>query len=150
MAWLELGFIDMEVEVDAPVEAVFAFFRDVEGWASWASGIRRAFRTSDGPWGEGFRFGFVPDFLPVPMKPRVLRYEENRLIEWGVEAPAFSVTHRFVFQPAGEQRCRIRQTESARGLAALLMRPLRNRIESFDRRLAQDLEEAVRRGLARS
>jgi len=146
MAWLELSFIDMEVTVDAPVETVFAFLLDVERWPSWASGVRRAFRKSDGPWGTGAQFGFVPDFLPVPMVARVLAYEENRLVEWGVRAPGFSVAHRFAFQPAGEGRCRVVQTESAGGLAALLMRPLRGRIESFDRRMARDLQTAVSRG----
>ena len=150
MSLLELDFIDMQVELDAPVEEVFAFFLQLERWSSWASGIRRAFRKSDHPWREGFRLGFVPDFLPVPIVTKVIGYEENRLVEWGMRTPAGSVIHRFEFEPMGDGRCRVRQVEAARGLPAILMRPLKGRIESFDRGLAEDLQEAVRKGFLRA
>jgi hypothetical protein len=145
-----LEFVDERVEMDAPVEEVFGFFQQVERWPSWASGIRRAFRKSDGPWGKGFSLGFVPDFLPVPLAVRVLRYEEGRLIEWGVETRLATVLHRFEFEVRGRNRCALHQREEARGLAALLMRPLARKIGAFDRGLARDLQTAVRKGLHRA
>lgn len=145
MGWLQLDFIDSRIEVEGPAEELFDFFLQVERWPSWASGVRRAFRKSNEPWGVGSRFGFVPAFLPLPISTRVLSYRKGRLVEWGVRSRAASVVHRFEFEPAAGGRTAVRQVEFARGVAALLLRPLRRRIHDFDQAMLEDLRKVRER-----
>ncbi len=150
MGLFQLDFIDCRTEMEAPVEDVFSFFQQVERWSTWAAGIKRAFRKSDGPWGTGFRFVFVPALFPMPLAVEVTGYEEGRLIEWGIRSSVATVIHRFEFEPMGEDRCSVRQTEFAQGVTAVLMRPMRQKIKDFDQRLATDLQDAIRKGLHRA
>jgi uncharacterized protein YndB with AHSA1/START domain len=145
MALFRLDFIDYSTEIDAPVEEVFAFFKDVEKWPSWTTGIKKAYRKSPGEWGVGFKLGFKPDFAPAPVDVKVLDFEEGRLVAWGLRTPVGTLIHRFDFEPLDEGRCRVRHTEYAEGLFAILTRPMRRKIESFDRLLADDLQAAFKK-----
>jgi hypothetical protein len=145
MALLRLDFIDYSTDIDAPVEEVFAFFKDLERWPSWATGIKKAYRKPGRDWGVGFKLGFVPNFLPVPLAVKVLDFEEGRLVAWGLRTPVATVIHRFDFEPLDAGRCRVRHTEVAEGLLAILARPLQGKIEYFDRLLADDLRAAFRK-----
>ncbi len=142
MALLRLDFVDCSNEIDAPVEEVFAFFKEVDQWPSWATGIKKAYRKGGGDWGVGFKLGFVPDFLPFPLEVKVLDYEEGRLVAWGVRSPVATMIHRLDFEPLDGGRCRVRQREFAEGLLAILTRPMRGKVEAFDRRLGDDLQAA--------
>ena len=55
--------------------------------------------------------------------------------------------HQFDFEPLDEGRCRVRHTEYAEGIFAILTRPMRAKIEKFDRQVADDLEAAFARSL---
>jgi len=145
MALLRLDFIDYSTEIDTPAEEVFAFFKDVENWTSWATGIKKAYRKSGGDWGVGFKLGFVPVFLPFPLEVKVLDFEEERLVAWGLRTPVATMIHRFDFEPLDEGRCRVRHREYAEGLLAILTRPMRAKIEQFDRLLADDLEAVFKK-----
>ena len=145
MALLRLEFISESTEIDAPVHEVFTFFKDLEKWTSWATAIKKAHRKPGGDWGVGFRFSFVPMFLPFPLDVKVLEYEEGRRIAWGLRTPVATMVHRFDFESLGEGRCRVRQNEYAEGLLAVLTRPLRNKVADFDRLLARDLQAAFRK-----
>jgi len=149
MGLAELTFIDYRTEMGAPVEDVFAFFKKVEEWPSWGTGIKQASRKGDADWGRGFRLGFTPDFLPIPLMTKVIDYEEGRLIEWGLRTPVAAVVHRFEFEPLGESNSSVRQLEYAQGLLAVLLRPLKGKIEAFDRQLSDDLVAAIGKGLHR-
>ncbi len=145
MALLRLEFIRESTEIDAPVQEVFTFFKDLEKWTSWASGIKKARRKPGADWGVGFKFSFVPFFLPVPLDVKVLEFEEGRRIAWGMQTPVATMVHRFEFEPLGEARCLVRQEEYAEGLLAILTRPLRGKVEDFDRLLAADLQAVFRK-----
>ena len=145
MALLRLDFIDYSTEIDAPVEEVFTFFKDLENWTSWATGIKKAYRKPGGDWGVGFKLGFVPVFLPFPLEVKVLDFEEERLVAWGLRTPMATMIHRFDFEPLDEGRCRVRHTEYAEGLLAILTRPMRAKIKHFDRLLADDLQAVFKK-----
>ena len=83
MALFRLDFIDYSTEIDAPVEEVFAFFKDVEKWPSWTTAIKEADRKSDGDWGVGFKLGFARTLRP-PLDVKILDFEEGRLVAWGL------------------------------------------------------------------
>ncbi len=145
MALLRLEFIDYSTEIDAPVGEVFTFFKDVDKWTSWATGIKKAYRKPGGDWGVGFKLAFVPNFLPIPLDVTILDFEEGRLIAWGLRTTVATVVHRFDFEALEGDRCRVRHREYAEGLLAVLSRPLRRKIENFDRLLADDLQAAFRK-----
>lgn len=140
MAWPRLEFIDYVSDIDAPVEEVFRFFKDVEKWPSWTKAIKKAYRKSEGDWRVGFKLGFASDLLPMPLEVKVIEFEEGRRIAWGMRNPVATIIHRFDFEPSGDRRCRVRHTEYAEGLFAILTWPLRGKIEQFDRLIADDLK----------
>ena len=144
MGLWRLEFIDYSTEIDAPAEEVFAFFKNLERWSSWTSSVKSASAKSGGAWGAGFKIGFVPEFLPFPLVARIISYEEGRLIEWGIRTSAATLVHRFEFESLGTNRCRVRHHEYATGLLALLTRPMKGKIERFDRKLADDLRAAFK------
>ena len=147
---LRLDMIDYTTEIDAPVNDVFTFFKDVENWHTWASGIKKAYRTPGTDWGLGFKFKFVPKFMPVPMEVPIIDYQENRVIAWGIRKPMATIIHRFDFEAIDDQRCRVRHTEFAEGLLAILSRPMKNRIEEFDRGFADDLQAVFQKTAGRA
>ena len=142
MALIRVDFIDYTTEIDAPVEEVFRFFKDLEKWPSWTTAIKKAYRKSEGDWGVGFKLGFEADLLPIPMEVKVIDFEEGRLVAWGMRSPVATIVHRFDFEPLDEGRCRVRHTEWAEGLLAILMWPMRGKIKDFDRLIADDLQTA--------
>lgn len=142
MALLRLDFIDHASDIDAPVEEVFRFFKELEKWPSWTKAIKKAYRKSEGDWRVGFKFGFEAELLPIPLEVKVIDYQEGRLIAWGIRNPVATLVHRFDFESVGEGKCRVRHTEYAEGLLAILTRPMRARIENFDRLIADDLQAA--------
>jgi len=142
MGLLRLDFIDYTTEIEAPVEKVFSLFQKVEEWPLWTSAIKRAYTKSDGAWGVGFGLGFVPYFALWPIEVKLVDYQENRLIEWGIRSPLATIIHRFEFEPLGKDRCSVRQREFAEGLFAIFSRPFKGVIERFDRLLGDDLKAA--------
>jgi hypothetical protein len=140
MALLRLDFIDYATEIEAPVEKVFAFFKEVEKWPSWTTAIKKACCKSKGEWRKGFRLSFVPQFLPIPTEIPLVEYEEGRVIAWGMTSPIATVIHRFDFEPIDDQRCRVIHTEYAEGFYAILLRLMKNKITEFDRKFADDLQ----------
>jgi len=142
MGLLRLDFIDYTTEIEASVDEVFSFFKEIESWPTWTAAIKRAYRKPGGAWGVGTKVGFVPDFMPLPVEAKVLGYEEGRLVEWGIRSAAATIIHRFEFQPVADDRCRVRHLEYAEGLFAILVRPMKGKIEAFDRKLADDLKAA--------
>ena len=89
----------------------------------------------------------MPDFIPLPIVTSVIGYEKDRLVEWGIRTPLATMVHRFEFEPLGEGRSTVRHHEYARGLLAILARPLKGKIEAFDRQFAKDMEASIRNGL---
>jgi hypothetical protein len=88
----------------------------------------------------GFKLAFKPDFAPASLDVKLVDFEEGRLIAWGIRNPLTTLIHRFDFEPLDEGRCRVRHTEYAEGILAILTRPMRGKIEHFDRQVADDLQ----------
>jgi len=126
MALLRLEFINYATEIKAPVEEVFNFFKEVEKWPSWASGIKRAYCKSTGQWQEGFRLVMVPHFLPLTMELPLVSYEEGKTIAWGFTSSMATIVHAINFEPVDSSSCRVIHSEFAEGIFAITFRPLKN------------------------
>jgi len=125
--------------VEAPVSDVFALIVDVDHWTDWTTGVHRS-RLLKGPLRLGAALMFVPKFLPVPVSARVIAFEKDRLVSWGVRTPLASLVHSFSFEPLDAARTLVRHSEFAENLLALLTLPLRTKIRDFDEGLSRDLQ----------
>ncbi len=140
-------FTDFTNEIDASVEDVFTFFKQIEKWPTWTSAIKKAKPVSEGDWRVGWKFSMNASFAPmIPLRITMLEYEEHKLIGWGVKyGPLLTVIHRFHFEPLGPGRCRVRNHEFGEGWLAVFMPPLAGMIDKFDRTWANDLEANFRK-----
>jgi hypothetical protein len=117
--------IDTTIEIDAPIEKVWAEFADFERWPEWnpfivelggevAAGGRLDVRMQP-PGGKAMTF-----------RPEVLEFAPERELRWlgRVLLPGvFDGEHRFRLESVGDDRTRFTQSEKFRGvLAGLLMR----------------------------
>ena len=125
--------------VDAPVEDVFALVVDVDHWTDWTSGVVRS-RLLRGPLRLGAGLSFVPKFFPVPITAKVIGFEPNRLVSWGVRTPLATLVHSFSFEALDEGHTLVRHSEFAENLLALATYPLRDKIRAFDEGLSRDLQ----------
>ena len=139
-------FTDFTNEIEAPVEEIFEFFKQIEKWPEWTSAIRKSRPVSPGDWRIGYQFSMNPGFAPfIPLRITIFEYEEHKRIGWGVRFPGLQVIHRFDFERLGANRTRVRNTEFADGLLAVFMTPLGGMIDSFDRKWANDMEARFRK-----
>lgn len=140
----EVTFIDESWTIDASTEEVFGLLEDVNGWPEWASKIKSASQTGKGPLSPGDTIEFTPDLLlPIPLKANVQVVEGPHRISWGVDAPGFSLEHRFEVTENGDS-CEVHQHESAAGFLAPLGFPLKGLLYEFDKQWGDDLVEYFR------
>jgi len=135
---LHIDSIDYTNELDAPVEEVFAVFKDIARWPEWVSVLSAAAPLSTGPLRVGFRLQMTPVDLGRPVKTTMLEVEENRVIAWGLRSRLASLVHTFRFDPLGPDRCRLRHTEFSAGLLAIPAWLLRKKIYAYDRQWSED------------
>ena len=132
-----------EIELDKPIDELFARFVDYTTWDSW---MPKSFRPVRGP----ARALQVGDRVAVRMGPglltplSVLRVRDNREICWRGGIPGLSVgDHSFFFDDLGEGRTRIRSEEPFRGLLPSLG-PLGRAIEREASNAGKDMLEGFR------
>lgn len=138
MALLHIDSIDYTNEIDAPVEEVFAVFKDIANWPQWVTVLSAAAPLSTGPLRVGFRLQMTPVDFGRPIKTTLLEYEENRVIAWGLRSRIASLVHTYRFEPIGSDRCRLRHTEFSEGLLAIAAWLLRRKIYAYDRQWSDD------------
>lgn len=138
MALLHIDSIDYTNELDAPVESVFATFKDIARWPEWVSVLSAAAPLSSGPLRVGFRLQMTPVDLGRSLTTSLLEYEENRVIAWGLRSRVASLVHTFRFAPISDDRCRLRHTEFSEGLFAIAAWLLRKKIYAYDRQWSDD------------
>ena len=94
----------LSVDIQAPPEAVWAVWSDVERWPEWTAGVARVERLDPGPLAVGRRARVrQPKFPPAVW--RVTELEENRGFTWVSVTPGAHVTgsHRIVPQQGGSR-----------------------------------------------
>lgn len=146
MAWLHIDSFDHIDELDAPVEEVFAVFKDIARWPEWVSVLSAAAPISTGPLRVGFRLEMTPVDLGRSIKTTLIEYEENRLLTWGMRTWIASLVHTFRFEAIGPQRCRLHHTEISEGLLGIAAWLLRKKILAYDGQWSRDFVKRFARG----
>lgn len=145
MALLHIDSIDFTNEIAAPVEEVFAVFKDISRWPEWVSVLTAAAPLSEGPLRPGFRLQMTPVGLSFAFKTTLLEYVENRRVVWGLRSRVASLVHGFHFEPLAADRCQLRHTEFSEGLLAVAAWLLRRRVYAYDRQWSEDFKTRFER-----
>jgi uncharacterized membrane protein len=142
------------IEIDAPLDEVFAWFADWEQWPHWMSHVRQV-RSSGAPL-DGPRIGerthWVvdgPAGVPVEWDAVVTRFVPSQRVSWRtVEGAAVRHAGTLQFEPSerGGTRVQIRMTYAppagvvGHGIAALLGRDPRHQLDDDLARLKSTIE----------
>lgn len=137
---LQRYYTDMVTDVPVSARQAFRFFCKVEDWGTWSDAVRYA--KLFGGWKTGALLVFAPKFGKLPAAPlpvRILDFQQDREITWGVEVPGGCLKHRFTFIPSGEGQCRIHHEEWSEGVVTLLAWPMAGLIRRFNDTFAREL-----------
>ena len=95
--------IEHTVEIDRPVDEVFAFMASVENLPSWAENTVQAEQTSAGPVGEGTTCRVVNRAMGQQLDHRfvVTEYEPNRRYAARSTSGPFPMALSYTVEPAG-------------------------------------------------
>jgi hypothetical protein len=130
-------WIDHTSEVEAPLGAVMALLSDLDQWPAWTPGLSAIERDTSQPVRVGTRFTMrvkpAPFHPPLPLRCKVYRLEPS-LIEWGGDALASSVRHRFALSELSATRTRVHQVEYATNVLAVIARIAEPGILKYDLR----------------
>lgn len=110
------------VDVDLPVERLWAAFADAETWPAWNRCFSRVW-VRDGALREGDRFFWlfnpIRPFLPyrLPAVARIVEWRPQEQVTWEVSLPGFHARHSYCFEALGPERARFGSWEVAEGPA---------------------------------
>lgn len=95
--------IEYSVQINRPIEDVFAFVSNLENWPQWISGASEAKQTSPGPLGVGTTFRQVSHFLgrQFEVNGRVTEYEQNRKFTVESDSKPVPFGNTITLEPAG-------------------------------------------------
>lgn len=137
---LQRYYTDMVTEVPASARQAFRFFCQVDDWSSWSEAIRYA--RLFGGWEKGSLLVFaakIGRLPPAPLPVRILDFQQDRELTWGLEIPGGCIKHRFTFIPTAEDHCRIHHEEWSEGVVTLLAWPAAGLIRQFNEAFARQL-----------
>lgn len=108
------------MEVDLPVERVWAAFADVASWPRWNPCMWRA-RVYGGELRVGARLVWVFNAIrwwypyKLPATARIVECEPGRTVTWEVRTAGLHALHSYRFEPLGDGRSRFGSWEVAKG-----------------------------------
>ena len=115
--------ITTEIEINAPVEKVWAVLTDFNNYPKWNPFII----SIDGDIKEGKQFKVIlqqPDSKPMTFKPRCLKLEKDKEFRWLGHlfiAGLFDGEHIFELQALNDGKTRFIQKENFKGLLVPLL-----------------------------
>ncbi len=125
------------IDVDAPVERVWAVLRDVERWPEWATTVTSVRRLDDGPLAVGSRARIEQPRIP-PTEYEVTELEPNRSFTWVAAGPGVRTTARHLLEERGTAGTRVTLAVEQAGPVGAVMGRFYRRLT--DRYLAAEAE----------
>ncbi|MDN3357142.1 SRPBCC family protein [Actinomadura sp. DC4] len=110
----------IENDIDAAPEAVWAVLADVERWPEWTKSMISVRRLEDGPFGSGSKARVRQPRLPAATYT-VTEYEPGRAFDWAAKSPGVTVTGGHYVDPRGDGRATVRLTVDLTGFLAPLV-----------------------------
>jgi ligand-binding SRPBCC domain-containing protein len=96
--------IEESVEINCPVEKVFAFTTDAGSWCKWQTIIPEAEQTSKGPVGVGTTFKGTNHLMGRTMKwtSQATEYEKNRKFGKNITSGSVFIEQHNTYNPSKE------------------------------------------------
>jgi Polyketide cyclase / dehydrase and lipid transport len=96
--------IEESVEINCPVEKVFAFTTDAGSWCKWQTIIPEAEQTSKGPVGVGTTFKGTNHLMGRTMKwtSQAIEYEKNRKFGKNITSGSIFIEQHNTYNPSKE------------------------------------------------
>ena len=138
--------IETDIEIDAPVEQVWATFSDFERWPDWNPFVVSL--KGNVAVGEKLEVRLQPPGgKPMTFKPKVVAHEADRELRWlgHLLVPGvFDGEHHFSVETVDGGRTRFTQREEFRGLlAGLTLRLIRDKTTRGFEAMNQALKDRV-------
>lgn len=133
----------IDIEIDAPQEAVFNYIADGSRTPEWYEAVQTASKTTDGPTQEGTRYTFAR-VLPqgeVVNEVEVSEFFEPRVVAFSSVSGPTPFVYRYRVEPSGSgSKVTLEGSITGEGLrgAAALLSPLAGKF--FARGMAQNLK----------
>ena len=108
------------IDVEAPVERVWAVLSDVERWPEWASTVTSVRRIDDGPLAVGSRARVEQPRIP-PTEYVVTELEPGRSFTWVATGPGVRTTARHLLQELGTGGTRVTLAVEQAGPVGVVM-----------------------------
>lgn len=140
--------IENSVQVNRPVEEVFAFVANIENLTLWAGPVTEAKQTSEGPIGVGTTQTQSAQFLGRQMETtqEVTEYELNKKLSTKSTSGPLPLEIHYTFEPVGEgTRIKLEGNLDAGGffkLAEPVVGRMLNRQTASDAQTLKELLEA--------
>lgn len=137
-----MGEFTIEIDVDAPPEAVFSYLADAGRTPEWYEAVQTASKTTEGPTGEGTFYTFTR-VLPqgeVVNDVEVSQFREPNLVEFTSRSGPTPFVYRYRVEPSGNgSRVTLEGSITGEGLKGptALLAPLAGKF--FGRGMAQNL-----------
>jgi hypothetical protein len=108
------------VEIDAPLDRIWAVLIDVERWPEWTASVRRAEKVDSGPLTAGSRVLVEqPNLRTSHYRVDVVRAPED--FTWTTRSPGVTTRAGHVLAPIGDGRVRMELTLDQSGPLAPLI-----------------------------
>ncbi len=120
---------EASLTIDAPPQRVFDRLADLASWPSWMPGSfalhPRVRAGTASPLRSGDRFRVRISGAPIASTLKVSKLDRPNELTWrgGVRGLLWA-EHRFVFEPVGDKKTRVRSIETWRGALSGLLRRL--------------------------
>lgn len=120
---------EASLTIDAPPQRVFDRLADLASWPSWMprsfAPVVRGWSATPSPLRPGDRFRVKISGAPLASTLTVSKLERPNELAWrgGVRGLLWA-EHRFVFEPVGDKKTRVRSIETWRGALAGVLRRL--------------------------
>ena len=97
--------IEESVEIECPVDRVFAYTTDAKNWPRWQSIIIESEQTSPGPWSVGTTFKGTTRLMGLSMKWTAVatEYELNKKWTKNITSGSITIDERVVYEPVDER-----------------------------------------------
>ena len=93
--------IEESVEIQCPVDKVFAYTTEAKSWPKWQSIIVEAEQTSQGPWSVGTTFKGTTRLMGLSMKwtAEATEYEPNKKWTKNINSGSITIDEHVNYEP---------------------------------------------------
>jgi carbon monoxide dehydrogenase subunit G len=111
------------VEINAPVERVWALVNEVEGWHRWIPSLKKIEKLSEGPLGKGSRILVVAkSIIKVNLFMTIIEFVPQQRVVMEGKVLGVKMTRYYELSPVNKNKTRLTAGGEVKGLLSFLVR----------------------------